>query len=213
VVGSKVRCTMQPSRYGPCGVTITVLSLRAATAAFALALVWTMGTLPAKAGVFSVYSDQNGSCYVADTQPGLISIYIYYRSPLFDVGVTGSAFRLGSGGGFSGMLSSVDFRPDFLVLGEIDQGVLVSYGGCLNDRSLLVATVSFSVFGTSASCSHLEVLPYSAGGVVETYRCDGTMEPAPSTRLVVNYEVSCGSLWCVTETEKATWGSIKALYR
>jgi hypothetical protein len=169
---------------------------------------------PVLAGAFGVYSNQGGDCTIADVQAGAISVYVYHRSPQFDLGVTGSAFRLSPGGGFTGVFESVSYDPRYLVVGDITQGVAVSYGSCLNDVNVLVAVATYQVFGTSAGCSYLEVLPFEDGGVVETYSCDLTMEPATGSEpLIVNYGTNCGPLWCVVGVQESTWGRIKALYR
>jgi hypothetical protein len=191
----------------------TVFGVQSVTTAVVCA--FTMAAAPgAEAGTFNVFSDHNGSCSIADTQAGSISVYVYHRSPPFDLGVTGSAFRIGSGGGFTGVLMSAVFDPTFWVVGDISQGVAVSYGGCSNDEFILVAIATYSVSGSSTACSYVEVLPFSDGGSVETYNCDMAMEPATATtRLIVNYESSCGPLTCVLSTQSTTWGSIKALYR
>jgi hypothetical protein len=169
---------------------------------------------PADAGVFSVYSDSGGLCSVDDTQPGTIDVYVFHRTPGWEVGVTGSAFRLGAGGGFSGILQSVVFDTSFLVVGDIAEGVMVSYAGCVDGENILVATVTYAVSGTSAACSYIEVLPFTDGGAIEIYNCDFVMEPATaSTRLIVNWYTGCGPLGCVTGTRETTWGAVKALYR
>jgi hypothetical protein len=140
-----------------------------------------------------------------------MDVYVYHRG---NANVTGSAFRIGSGGGFTGEFVSVTFGAGFLVQGNIEEGVAVAYDGCVNGWSLHVATITYAVFGTSQSCSYLEILPYTEGGAIETYGCDFVMEPATgNTRLIVNHEPSCGPLWCVLSTEATTWGKVKALYR
>ena len=182
--------------------------------AFVLSLAGVVFVTPSLAGTFSVYRDQDGNCSISDAQAGSISVYVYHRSPPWDLGVTGSAFRLGSGGGFTGVFESVNYGPGYLTLGDITQGVEVAYGSCLNDGSILVAVVTYTVFGTSAACSYLEVLPFGDGGVVETYRCNDTMDPAPvNSPLIVNHEAGCGPLSCVVGVQESTWGSIKAMYR
>lgn len=170
-----------------------------------------VGAVSAGGGVFSSYSDQTGSCSVTDTRPGSIIAYIVHRSPAFDLGVTGAAFRLGAGDGFSGVLES--FSSNFLFIGDLIQGIQLSYSGCLNDTEILIGVATFMAFGTSTPCSYIRVLPFTDNGVVEAYRCDFSMEPAVSTPLVVNHHPGCGPLWCILGVETSTWGSIKAMYR
>ncbi len=162
------------------------------------------------AGVIGVYEDPSGSCMVADTQPSAITAYVIHRTPPWELGVVGSAFRLVAGGGFSGTLISSDFMT-FLTLGDLATGVEVAYGGCVNDQSVLVVRATYQLFGNSPGCSYLAVQAHPASGTVEIWDCGHTMEPASATSsLVFNADASCqcGVLPITT----STWGTIKALY-
>jgi hypothetical protein len=122
------------------------------------------------------------------------------------------AFRLGSGGGFTGVLESVSYNPSYLVIGDIAEGVFIHYFECLLG-DVLVATVTYTVLGTSAACSYVEILPAADNDVIETYDCDMNVEPVTGYPLIVNFQPGCGHLWCVLGVQESTWGSIKALYR
>jgi hypothetical protein len=167
---------------------------------------------PTAAQVFYVSGGPaDGGCTVADTQPGTITAYVFQGS--WSEGWTGSYFRLGTGGGFTGVITSVS-HGGFLFQGDISEGVEVSYGGCTTAGWMLVATATYTVFGTSEPCSYIRVLPPVGKDVIETYNCDYEMEPAGvAGDLIVNYQRSCGDLWCELSTEQRTWGAVKALYR
>jgi len=125
----------------------------------------------------------------------------------------GAYFRIGAGGGFTGVLVEETWASPTIHLGNVTDGALVNYGACRPDRFEIVR-LTYQVYGTSPPCSYLEVLPYPGDSSVLVVTCaGGEVATKPWGPLWVNYTPQCGAAWCVLATESSSWGKIKALYR
>jgi hypothetical protein len=168
------------------------------------------------AGRIYLFADPYPSlCEVVDAGPGTVNVYVFHVPSSAVPAFSGSAFKLGSSEGFTGVFQSVEYPGDLFAYGDIvGGGVAVGYFLC-RFESFLIATVTYTTFGTSADCSSIMVLPYDESGIVEVVSCDGGATPAlVAGRMVVNPTFSCwDECGLSVPTRETTWGAVKALYR
>jgi hypothetical protein len=175
----------------------------------ATALVMMASAGLAQNGSLALYADPGFlDCSFLDTSVGPVVVYVVHRAP---AGASGVHFRLAPSPGFTCAYQSVDFGSGFGI-GSPTSGAGVSYGLCAT-TDILVATVTYSCLGTSATCAYLsaEADPnYPSGQLVAT---DCEVLPGsssiPGSKLYANPNNTCG---CSVGVEPSTWGEIKALY-
>jgi hypothetical protein len=129
-------------------------------------------------------------------------------------GILGSRFKLIQGPGFSPTYVSESISVQGHV-GSVATGIGLSYGAC-SFGTLLLATVTFQGYGTSTSCSYLDIGPDPAlgGPTAITQNCFFDLYLAPSVgKFYVNPESSQCQPNCTVATRVTTWGGVKALYR
>ena len=154
----------------------------------------------------------DGDCIVGDTHAGSISVSVASYASSLTPEALGAYFRIGSGGGFTGVLVGERWGATFH-LGNVTDGAIVAYEQCQPGRFEIVR-LTYQVYGTSPPCSYLEVLPHPDYSSVIALTCaGGAVETKPWGPLWVNYAPQCGAAWCVLATESSSWGKIKALYR
>jgi len=177
--------------------------------------------LSAKADVEGAIQLANefGPCTLVDT-PGIRTVYVYHT---LTPGAIASRFRLQGGAGMT--MTYVSETHSVPAVGNVVDGLSACYGSC--QFSVLIATVQYIGYGTSASCSQINVVPYPGETAVEGLRCDGVPVSLVSRDIYVGANPSnCGcpdgKLFVGTPrtfncepvaVQSSTWGSIKALYR
>ncbi len=159
-----------------------------------------------------VILDESGlNCIFSDTQPGTLTLHLFHTHT---GGAQASQFRIEAVGGFTGVLLSSTPTPGFLTLGDVTTDYSIAYGGC-QVGSFPIATVVYQVFGTSSTCSRVDIKPAPTSaipGAVVSYSCESVLESASTLPAIINYTDGCIA-WCISGTESSTWGKIKALYR
>jgi hypothetical protein len=185
-------------------------------ASIAVSILGTLWGAPAVADspphIEIVRSVAIGFCDIADAQPGLATVSVVMR--FSDTPTIGAAFRIGSGGGFAGVLVSEDYPDSWY--GNVTDGVQVGWRFCRDSRPPFeLVRLTYQLDGTSAPCSFLEVLPYPGQSSILAQDCNGDVFPARTSGYMwINWEPSCGHQWCsILATEPTTWGRVKALYR
>jgi hypothetical protein len=101
-----------------------------------------------------------------------------------------------------------------LDLGDVNTGILVTYGGC-KALPYLMGTWNWFVVGAAPECTvAFEVLgdPLSESGEVESVDCSSTKHIATGGKLTVNGNETCPCEPPVSTQDKS-WSQIKALYR
>jgi hypothetical protein len=119
-------------------------------------------------GLF-ILDEPGMNCIFSDNGPGTITFYLFHEHPC----VTGSQFRIEPDPGFTGVLLSYAPAPGFLAIGDITIDYAVSYGG-IEEGMFPIASATYQVFGTSASCSriHYRAVPNSPiPGEVVVFPC------------------------------------------
>lgn len=163
--------------------------------------------------------DPDEYCLAIDTQPGFITVSVHsYSDYAGNPEALGAQFRVAAGAGFTGVLVSEDYTSSTVHIGNVTDGLQVAFGtppeGC-HSGDFVIVRLTYQVFGTSAPCSTLEVLPYPGDSSVMVMDCNDNLLPtSPYGPVWINYSSACGGLWCVPlATEPTTWGKVKALYR
>jgi len=161
-----------------------------------------------------------GPCTITDGAPGIRTVYVYHT---FTAGTIGSRFRLASGTGMSmTYVSETHFVP---TTGNVVDGLAACYGSC--QAPVLIAKVQYIGYGTSSSCSQINIVPYPGEDAVEGLRCDGVPVSLVSRDIFVgptpgNCGCPDGKLYIGTPRtfncqpvalRSSTWGAVKALYR
>jgi hypothetical protein len=165
-------------------------------------------------GFLGIYSDASGGdCSAHDFAPGTLTVYVHHKLHGGSDNATGASFRVATGGGFTGSYLSEQVWGGGI--GDLQSGIRLSYGNCYT-TSALIASISYSVYGTSPSCSYVALLPHpdAESGTIEVWDCNFILHATSSgeRRLYINQNVLCES-WCIVPTEPTTWGRIKGLYR
>jgi len=142
---------------------------------------------------------------------GLVNVYVFFDSFLGDP-VSAAAFRLVTGGGFTGVyIGETVFGSVWL--GDTQDGIAVQLGACYNAPRLLV-TVQYMTDGTSPSCSWLEVAGHPDYDAVAMVDCNDNLHfQVVSYKLVVIRSWADRKACGLVPVDKNTWGRIKALYK
>lgn len=173
-------------------------------------------------GSIRVISDSQEECTLLDSGPGVRTISVVHA---FNAGATASRFRIVPGPGVT-MTYLSEVHPFSMTAGNTQSGISVCYGQCAAG-DLLLATIDYMAYGTSASCSQILVVPHAAAQTVEAILCDGTPVRTFVQDMFIQRVVGdCGCpeargiqgtpqvFTCSpVAVETATWGAIKAFYR
>jgi len=160
-------------------------------------------------------------CNLTDGSTDVITIYIIHE---FTPGTAASRFRVAPGGGF-GCIWLGDFSP-FLMLGNSQNGISISYGACYQSP-VLILEVRYLCTGISETCSWLTICPDldALSGKIEAVDCHENLLFINGTTLWVNADPNlCGcalggptnpAVTCQgpVPVEDSSWGAIKSLYR
>jgi hypothetical protein len=163
----------------------------------------------------------NWDCELMDATPGLHTVHVIHSlSP----GAKGSRFRIAAGPGMTmTYVSEVHSFP--MTVGNTQSGISICYGDCLAG-DFVVASITYSGYGTSSHCSRIQVVGHPASGQVEAKRCDDVSVRMAVEDLAVSAFVGgcgCPSPRSIPGTPQyfdcvpvpvatRTWGAIKALY-
>lgn len=150
-----------------------------------------------------IYSDASlTDSSIDDGAPRIVNLYVVEKGTF--PGATGSRFSIKPSAGFTGVWLSD--ASSFLPFGQSPTDLSVVYGACI-PPPILVVTMTYQLFGTSAPCSELHVAPADGQKwvVAPDVGCFFTEDIITDLgRLEVN---------CPVATEPTTWGKVKALYR
>jgi hypothetical protein len=165
-------------------------------------LLWSASRSTAAIDRIDLYVDPAYSVHeVFDSAPGLLKVYVVHEHTS---GATGSAFRIVSSPGFTGTWVS-ETSPFTNIGGTTPTGVEMSCSGCIAPSALLFE-VTYAVFGTSSTCSFLEVVKHPNYPFIYIPDCFAD-EPSPATggTLVVNPDATCSTV----SIRPTTWGRSK----
>jgi len=180
----------------------------------AIVIVWLCFPAPgeAQSGCMAVYPETDKVCWLWEPQGGgIMSLRVIFDLSGFSI--TDAAFRVVTGGGFTGVYMGETVFGD-LWLGNTQDGLEVVLYQCHNSP-LLLATVYYSTDGMSPSCAWLEVVghPLYDNAIVVADCGSGMHEIHSCCRLTVirswDDRRTCG----LVPVEESTWGRVKALYR
>lgn len=153
----------------------------------------------------------SGGCVLVDTG-GQATVQINLDA-LLAFPTRAAKFNTAASPGFTGTIVAFEFAPGILGLGNPTDGFLVEYQECLQSSMPLV-TLTYQLFGTSASCGTISVVPYPGEQSIIVGDCDGQSIATHSLGpIIVNPGDGCSSQpWCALATQQSTWGRVKALY-
>jgi hypothetical protein len=180
-------------------------------AVVAFCLAATAGPARAQGGAILLTSDDvSFDCDFTETVSAVNSIWVIHTLKSTAYGAQfkvdeqwtplGTAIRLGV------------YYGDFLYLGDIYQGIAISYEAC-KALPRTLARLDFFVFSPTPTCTPgLSVVadPLSSYGTAVTLDCSLEVLPAIGGSIWVNVLPECS---CVVGTEETTWSRLKALYR
>jgi hypothetical protein len=152
------------------------------------------------------------ACVISEPEGGgVMEVYVVYDGRLWIISAGG--FRVRSGEGFTGVYLGETVDGGLLTLGNTQDGLAMS--GINQDGPVLLATIRYMTDGTSAPCSHLEVVEHPEYGSIWVTDLDKVYSLPDPGPLLVNVpwpDDSC--VWCVSPNpvETTTWGGVKALY-
>ena len=139
---------------------------------------------------------------INDDAPRIVTLYVVESGSF--TGATGSRFSTEPNAGFTGVWLGDDSQ--FATFGSSPTDVGIGYGACI-PPPILVLTMTYELFGTSAPCSGLRIAPPDGSIWVVAPDVDCSFMEGIITDL--------GTLQvnCPTATQPTTWGRVKALYR
>jgi len=160
-------------------------------------------------------------CNVSDVTPGTRTLYIIHR---FNPGMNAVRFKIQAGPGVT--MTYVSETHYFAsTIGNTQSGISVCYGTCTLGNQL-IASVTYTTYGTSSGCSKMLVVPHPSAQTVEAIKCNGVATRTYVEELVIEHNSGCGCpdthgflgtaqvFGCQpVPVASTTWGAIKALYR
>lgn len=176
-------------------------------AALAVGIQITTATTVYAQHKIALYSDPAyTSTEVIDQTPAELTAYVVFDSP---AGGTAVSFRIVPSEGFTAVW--LNDSSTFLVMGSSPNGAGVAFGGCYYNA--LVLEVRYTMFGTSSSCSTLDIVADPQfdlfAGLPVVADCDHEYASAIAGRLTINPDPTCSPLPILP----TTWGKVKSLYR
>lgn len=160
------------------------------------------------AGAVALYSDPAFiDCSIVDIV-GLVEVYVVHTA---HSGATAVQFSAPVPSCW-GAVWLADTNPFPLVIGNTQDGMAVSYGGCLN-APVHVTTMLIYGQALAGNCCQFPVLPdpNAPTGRIEAVDCALTKTYPSSQPAVVNAQPWCPCGFLVS-VETKTWGGVKALY-
>lgn len=176
------------------------------------------------AGLIRVHYEEAGlfECSVHDAGPSLRTVVALLT---LNGGAQSVRFRIEPSPGMTMALVSEEHHFAS-TLGDVSDGITICFGPCVLGNQRLV-TMTYMAFGTSETCSFIQVAPHPEAQTVEQIDCLGSPRTIPVQDLVVERSVAdclCPGPRGVPGTPtlfdcvplsvaRSTWGAIKALYR
>jgi hypothetical protein len=162
-----------------------------------------------EAGTISLYSDLGLTSCEIDDNAGVVYVYVVHE---YHPGASAIQFSAPVPSCWTGAVWLADTIQFPLTIGNTQDGIAVSYGGCQAGR-VHIASMLISTGGTGGECCEYLVLPdpVAPSGQIEGVDCavSGTFPNSKSAVVNVNPSCPCGDLVSV---ETKTWGAVKALY-
>jgi hypothetical protein len=176
----------------------------------ALGMVMTTGIASAQGGAVVLYTDLAFTQCNTTASAGLLNAYVVHE---LHPGATAVQYSVqNNSGGMAFYLA--DQNPFTLVIGNSQDGVAISYGGCFNGQ-VHAQTILYQMLGAPAACTTLEVVPDPAApsGFIEGVDCaTPPLKTFPNaSRLTFNNDGTC-SCGIIIPVEETNWGRVKSLY-
>jgi hypothetical protein len=182
----------------------------------AVLCIASMAMAQANVGSLGVYSDQAGtSCDITDLNLEVVTAYILHVNA--DEANT-SQFKLQQDTANINMtFLGGQVNPSYLSLGTLENGILITYGGCRTSFEFPLTLVTLTWFGTgtTTSCAKVSIVgdPLAASGEVEVVDCSSNkivLGPVAGSAMVHSTPGACN---CDVATHETSWSQIKALYQ
>jgi hypothetical protein len=155
----------------------------------------------ANAGDLLILSDTASTdSTLTDGAPRVVTLYAVHTQ---HSGASGVHFAVVGTSGFTGVWLSE--TTSYLSFGTSTTGIAIAYGACLLDP-VLVLTMNYQLFGTSAACSELRIVAAPGKAAPLCLEDGGCFSETPC-------RVGALHVNCTVATEHTTWGRVKALYR
>ena len=165
-------------------------------------------------------------CTLDDTSPRLHTVTVLHK---FNAGSVASRFKVELDPGVTmTYLSETIAWPTSV--GDFRNGISICYGSC-QVGDVVLGTIEFQGYGTSAPCSFVRVVPHPDAETLEAIDCDNQPDYSAST-LHLGVGAPGQDCFCNPHTDpttypgtpmlfdcqalpgsSTTWGAIKALYR
>jgi hypothetical protein len=181
--------------------------------ALPLVLFLPLASAHAQSGNITVGADASGSsCSIADVTPATFTVFVLHTN--FN-GATADFLSVTESAGFTATFVAENIP--YYHAGTFRDGVTVVYGECVISGPLLIGTITYQGYGTSAACTKLDTAANPQIGFPTSdpvsENCSFSDYQAPSLGpLYINASSECPPP-CVVRTQPTTWGSVKALYR
>ncbi|HKW14439.1 MAG TPA: hypothetical protein VJS69_08140 [Candidatus Krumholzibacteria bacterium] len=159
----------------------------------------------ARAGLWElhIYSDAAlTDSTISDSSPRIVNFYVVEKG--YFSGATGVRFSTEPTAGFTGVW--LGDATSYFKMGTSPTDIAVGYAACI-PPPILVITMTYQLYGTSAPCSELRIAPPAC--------CSGVVAPDVDCSFGEGQITDLRSLHinCPVVTEPTTWGRVKALYR
>jgi hypothetical protein len=162
-----------------------------------------------QAGAVMLFSDPGfNSCNISDVA-GPVSVYVVHD---LHSGASGVQFSAPIPSCWTGAVWVADQNPNTLNFGDSQNGLAVSYGGCLSGP-VLVTTILVLSQGLGPECCTYPVLPdpNAPTGQIEGVDCTPAKTFPNGGQAMINGNGTC-PCGITTRVETTTWGGVKALY-
>ncbi len=141
----------------------------------------------AQTGSICLFSDPAGSdCSISDIVPGLLQVYVIHKNA---VNVTAASFAAPLPDCMNAVwLGDMGMYP--LIIGDSQNGLSVSYGGCFSSP-IHILTMNIFGQGLSATDCPFQVLGHPDTGLIEVVDCDQNLLVATGGISYVNSMIPC----------------------
>ena len=182
--------------------------------------------ISAKANGGAIMVLKNEDCLVWDDGPKLHTLTVVHK---YNTGFRASRFKIQVDQGIMlDYVSETHALP--LTYGDFRTGIMICYGTC-TVGDVLLGTITFAGYGTSAQCGGIRVVPYPASETLDVTRCNFELEKATTYILevatparicglcsphmdAIDYPGTPQAIECAPlPVSTSTWGEVKALYR
>jgi len=155
---------------------------------------WTFEVVPpspsCRGGNMGIYPDQTaGNCSLSDQMSGPLDVYVVVNS----AGVTGAQFAAPKPPCFTGVYLGEELGAGFIATGNSQDGMTVSFDGCLAGPYTTVVTIHYMGLGTTPPCCEYPLLPAPGASHVVLVDCNFEAGMCSGESLTINEDWSC---WC-----------------